>query len=81
MSCSNIGNNNFAYLGDYTQDTLRFQDWDPYPELKGPFSDYKSCAKGACNGGDVKENYGKCCGRDAYINLSDCWEVKPKYSS
>lgn len=68
---SNTGNNNFAYLGDYNKDTLRFQDYDPYPELKGPFSDYKPC----------KENFTKPCDVRSYDTIDTCWTMKSKYST
>jgi hypothetical protein len=64
--------NSFAYLGDYNKDTLRFQNYDPYPELKGPFSDYKPC----------RENYTEYPRIvTPYNTIETCWRMKSKYST
>jgi hypothetical protein len=69
----------FNSLGKYNADNLRFNNWDPYPELVGPFSNYKACQSPCA----PKENFTP----DArtryspYLVLGNSWETQPKYNT
>jgi hypothetical protein len=81
MSCCNNKITTFTPLSKtWTKSSsVSYGTWDPYPELRGPFSDYKACA--TCPKTAESYTAPPCgsCNPVYYNSVPNSWKLKMKY--